>query len=216
GSQPLSEKEEIARVVPIINEIRGQSHIPISIDTYKSVVANAAVEAGADMINDISGMTFDPSMIDIILKYRCPVCIMHIKGTPRNMQENPFYEDVVGDVFSFLKQESEYAISRGVNAMQIIIDPGIGFGKRVQDNVMLMRNLGCLKSLGFPVLIGVSRKSFINSLLNVRTPQDRLGASLSAQLFCARQGADILRTHDVKETIQSVSIYNILERSYAF
>ncbi|MFH1761133.1 MAG: dihydropteroate synthase [bacterium] len=215
GSLPVSADEELSRVIPVIQKIRAHSNISLSIDTCKSEVAREALMAGCDMVNDISGMTFDPNMTELILKTGCPVCLMHMKGIPHNMQKNPFYGDVVQEVYSWLCLRADYARKAGINDNKIILDPGIGFGKRVEDNIEIIRSIRKFKETGYALLIGVSRKSFIHHLFTVPDPNLRLGGSLGAQLFCAKQGVDIIRTHDVGQAIQCIRLYDILEDTNA-
>jgi len=214
GANVVPADVECARVVPVIKALRRQSTIPISIDTNRSEVAMDALAAGADMVNDISGLSEDSAMVEVIHKAQCPVCIMHMKGTPGTMQNNPHYQEVVDEVCVWLKGQADRAIAQGMDPQQILLDPGIGFGKTVEHNIALIRNLETIKRLGYPVLVGVSRKSFIHHLLAVSDPAMRLGGSLSAQLFCARRGADIIRTHDVRETVQALAMESILEESH--
>jgi len=211
GAKPISAQLEIERVLPTIIAIRKNSSIPISIDTTKSEVARAALDAGADMINDISAMTMDPKMPDLILEKKCAVCLMHMQGNPQTMQQHPRYNDVVMEVMEFLRRRAAFAVQAGTPAGCIIVDPGIGFGKQITQNLQLIRSIPKLKTLGYPVLMGVSRKSFIQHLLNVKKPADRLGGSLGAQLYCALQGADLIRTHDAKETRQALAIFSMLQ-----
>lgn len=196
GSKPLGGEEELKRVVPVIEAISKSSDIPISIDTMKSEVAEKALRAGASIVNDISGLTYDKRMAEVIAHNRATVVIMHMKGTPTDMQENPRYEDVVGEVKSFLLQQSAVAKENGVN--QIIIDPGIGFGKNLKHNLTLLRNIDQFLDLGYPVLIGPSRKSFIGTLLDLPV-SERLEGTSAAVAASIIGGASIVRVHDVKE-----------------
>lgn len=196
GSKPLGGEEELKRVVPVIEAISKSSDIPISIDTMKSEVAEKALRAGASIVNDISGLTYDKRMAEVIAHNRATVVIMHMKGTPTDMQENPRYEDVVGEVKSFLLQQSAVAKENGVN--QIIIDPGIGFGKNLKHNLTLLRNIDQFLDLGYPVLIGPSRKSFIGTLLDLPV-SERLEGTSAAVATSIIGGASIVRVHDVKE-----------------
>ncbi|HES60168.1 MAG TPA: dihydropteroate synthase, partial [Caldithrix sp.] len=188
GSEPVSVQQEINRVVPVIEQIKKHSDIPVSVDTYKSRVAEAAIKAGADIVNDISGCTFDEKMPDIIKTYNAPIILMHIKGTPKNMQVNPEYEDVILEVYGFLSNQINILRKCGIH--NIAIDPGIGFGKRLEDNLKLLNHIESFKFLGYPVLIGASRKSFLGYVLDKKVDQ-RLYGSLSVAVLSALKGADI-------------------------
>ena len=205
GAISVSVKEEINRTIPVIEAIRKISNISISIDTYKSEVAEKALLAGADFINDISGLTFDSRMMEIVKKFDVPVVLMHIKGTPRNMQTNPTYIDVIKDLLEFFSFQIQKALDFGIKKEQIIIDPGIGFGKQLNDNFILIRRLKEFSELGFPILIGPSRKSFIGLTLDVPS-EDRLEGTLAAVSAGILNGASIVRVHDVKEVKRAVII----------
>jgi dihydropteroate synthase len=192
----VPEKEEIRRVVPIIERLSQQVKIPLSIDTYKSAVARAALSAGVCIVNDISGMTYDPTMIETVFDAGATVVLMHILGTPKTMQLKPVYTDVVRDVFRFLQRQSSLAHDRGIK--QIIIDPGLGFGKELQHNVELMKRLNTFAHLGYPILVGPSRKSFIGKILDLPVEQ-RMEGTAAAVTACILRGANIVRVHDVKE-----------------
>ena len=163
GAKTVELQKECDRILPVIEGIRTKSDILISIDTYKSEVARQSIATGAGMVNDISGMTFDPNMVDIIKESGLPVVIMHIKGTPKNMQKNPYYEDLMQELTEYFEERKKFARAKGILDQQIILDPGIGFGKRLQDNFQLLRELKKIVNMGFPVLIGPSKKSFIGS-----------------------------------------------------
>ena len=196
GSDPVPEDEEIRRVVPVIERLRKEIRIPLSVDTYKSAVARAALSAGACIVNDISGMTFDPAMIEMVLDSKATVVLMHMLGTPKTMQLKPVYKDVVDDVYSFLEKQSSLARDRGIQ--QIIVDPGLGFGKELHHNFELMKRLSVFAQLGYPVLVGPSRKSFIGKVLDLPADQ-RLEGTAAAVTACILRGAHIVRVHDVKE-----------------
>ena len=181
------------------------SEVLISIDTYKSAVARQSITAGAEMVNDISGMTFDSNMAKLISETKLPVILMHIKGTPKNMQENPEYDDLIKEVSGYLRDRVKYAKGNGILEWQIILDPGIGFGKRLDDNFRLLRELKVIEELGFPVLIGPSRKSFIGLTLNLPVDQ-RIEGTAAAVTAGILNGARIVRVHDVKEIKQVVKI----------
>ncbi len=198
GADHISDAEEVNRVIAVIKGLRNYSGITISVDTTKSNVARKALEAGANMVNDISGLSFDPAMVKVIAKQGVPVVIMHIKGTPKSMQTNPKYDNLIADIVSFLSNQIEFARVNGISEKQIIIDPGIGFGKSVDDNFAIIRELSQFSQLGFPILIGPSKKSFIGETLNLPVNQ-RLEGTSAAVAACVMNGANIIRVHDVKE-----------------
>jgi len=212
GADPISSEEEIRRVAPVIERLRRRISIPISIDTYKPEVADAAMEAGAVILNDISGLTHDESMVRVAAKHKASVVVMHMLGTPRDMQEKPFYRNVVKEVTTFLRSQSDYALKNGVT--QIIVDPGIGFGKTVEHNLQLIRGLDSLRELNYPVLVGPSRKSFIGKLLDLPVAQ-RLEGTAAAVTACILNGASIVRIHDVKEMKRVAIIADALRKNTA-
>ena len=206
-SDPVSLDEEISRVIPVIKGIREKSDVCISIDTTKSMVASEALHVGASIINDVSAMEVDPFMADIAVKFDCPIIIMHMKGTPKNMQDNPTYESLISDIKNYLIKRIDYAVSKGVHRKKIIIDPGIGFGKTVENNFEIINNLNHFVKLNFPVLLGASRKSFIGIALNL-PENERLEGSLAANIIGLQQGVKIFRVHDVAETYKALLIAN--------
>ncbi len=206
GSKPVSIQEELERIAPIIEYVYKNYDILISIDTYRSEVAKEAIRLGASIVNDISGLTFDNKMAELVLETKSSVVIMHIQGTPENMQKNPTYKDVVDEIYNFLYIQCEKAIEKGIEKEKIIIDPGIGFGKNLEHNLGIIAKLSDFTAMGFPVLVGVSRKSFIGSILGGIPAEQRLEGSLSAAVFAFLNGASILRVHDVKQTIQAVKV----------
>jgi dihydropteroate synthase len=205
-ADPVSEQEELDRVLPAIQAVRALSaEIPISIDTAKAKVAAAALEHGAAFINDISALRTDPEMIRVARACDAPIIIMHMQGTPGDMQVNPQYDDVVAEICDFFQERTGWLESRGVARHRIILDPGIGFGKTLAHNLAILRNVAAFKRLGFPVLIGHSRKSFLEKLLGTPVEQrDCPSAIISA--LCVQQGADILRVHDVAKTVAAVRL----------
>jgi dihydropteroate synthase len=209
GAEQVSAEEELGRVIPVIKELRRQSNIPISIDTYKSRVAREALAAGANIVNDISGGNFDPQMIPLVKEAKCLYAAMHIKGTPKNMQHNPEYDDVLEEVYRFFEKKLQYLADQGVS--NVVIDPGIGFGKRLQDNLRLIRDLKDFTFLNYPILVGASRKSMIGEVLNA-DKDERLWGSLSVHLRAALNGASIIRTHDVKETAELLKMSEAVDR----
>lgn len=203
GAQKVSIAEELERVVPVVNALSRKLSIPISIDTYKSEVADECLKEGACIVNDISGFRFDKDIAAVTAKHNASCVLMHIKGTPENMQKDPVYNDVVMEVLNYLRTSANIAKEAGIS--QIIIDPGIGFGKTLEHNLELIRNVGVLRELGYPVLIGLSRKSFIDKIFP--TPVDeRIFGTISASTVAINCGADILRVHDVNENFKAVKI----------
>ena len=206
GSDPVDTGEELARVLPIIQAIRRESLIAISIDTRKPEIARAAVTAGADCWNDVSALTFAPDSLATAVELDVPVVLMHAQGDPKTMQQDPQYRDVTGEVLNFLVGRIGQAIQAGLKLSNIIVDPGIGFGKTLEHNLTLMRDLPRIVALGRPVLVGASRKRFIAALDQGAEVGDRLGGSVAAAMFAAQQGAQILRVHDVSETRQALTV----------
>lgn len=209
GAEPLPAEDELNRIIPVLEGLRHRIDTPISIDTYKSTVAEAALKAGAHLINDISGLRFDPRMKEIVAQYRIPVVMMHIKGEPRNMQQNPHYDDVIGEIHDYFAEGIRSAAAAGIDRNKIIIYPGIGFGKRLQDNYEIIRRLSEFQDLGCPILIGPSRKSFIGSVLSL-PPDQRLEGTLAAVAIGIQNGAHLVRVHDVKEVRRTCRIADIL------
>jgi dihydropteroate synthase len=216
-SVPLS--VELSRVIPVVEELVNKIKIPISIDTYKSEIAKKAVEKGAVMINDITALRMDKQLATVVAEQDIPVVLMHMLGTPNNMQFNPEYEDVIYEIKNFLKIRASYAISCGVKKENIIVDPGIGFGKRtgkgIEDNCEIIKRLGGLKELEFPILIGASRKTFIGNTSSEKKPlplSERLEGSLAAAVAAAINGANIIRVHDVKETRKCLNVVDCIIR----
>jgi dihydropteroate synthase len=202
GSEPVGVGEEIRRTTPLIERLKKEVKVPISIDTTKAEVADAALSAGAVMINDISGFTFDSQMADVAARHRATAVLMHTKGKPKTMQANPIYENVIEEVLQFLSVRAEAAKMAGVN--QIIIDPGIGFGKTFDHNILILKELSAFRTLGYPLLVGPSRKSFIGAILNL-PPNERLEGTAAAAAACVFNGAQILRVHDV-QAIKRISL----------
>ena len=209
GAQAVTADEEIRRVVPVIQRLRTKIKIPISIDTLKSDVARAALDAGADLVNDVSALRADPAMAALVAREAVPVILMHMQGTPQTMQQKPAYGDVVKEVGEFLKQRMKYAIECGIAAENIVVDPGIGFGKNLEHNLALLRGLPALAALGLPLLVGPSRKAFIGKLLDLG-PEQRLEGSLAAAVAAALAGANMIRVHDVKEAVRALRVADAL------
>jgi dihydropteroate synthase len=211
GAEEISLDEELERVVPVISQLKRHIRIPISIDTYKSRVAEEALKSGAEIVNDISGFKFDNGIAEVTAKYKATCILMHIKGTPKNMQVNPFYEDVVEEVFNYLMES--ISIAKGYSIQQIITDAGIGFGKTLEHNLALISNLMRFKDLGYPIILGVSRKSFINKIYTAKE-NERLEGTIAANVIGILNGANIIRVHDVLENKRAVLVVNKLSGKF--
>ncbi|MBC5795120.1 dihydropteroate synthase [Sphaerospermopsis sp. LEGE 00249] len=199
GAEQITLTEELDRVLSVLQIIRPKITIPISVDTTRAEVAQAAVEAGADIVNDISGGTYDPEMLPTVAKLDVPIMLMHIRGTPQTMQQLTDYQDLMGEIYSFLSQQIKAAITAGIQQEKIIIDPGIGFAKNYDQNLEIIRSLPTFKTLKCPILVGASRKSFIGKILNQPEPKARVWGTAAACCAAIFNGADILRVHDVAE-----------------
>ena len=211
GARPVPLAEEINRTVPVIRAIRAAGiTTPISIDTRNAAVARAALAAGADMVNDVSALTHDPDMAAVVAEAGVPVCLMHARGDPQTMQDDPRYDDVVAEVSDMLAERVASAQAAGIDRARIIVDPGIGFGKTVAHNMALLQHLAMLHDLGLPVLLGASRKRFIGALTGVERAGDRVAGSIAVALHGAAQGAHVLRVHDVAETRQALTMWQAL------
>lgn len=210
GAELVDVQEELSRVLPILEAIRRECSIAISIDTRKPDVARAAIAAGADCWNDVSALTFAPDSLATAVSLDVPVVLMHAQGDPKTMQQDPQYRDVTGDVLNFLVGRIGQAVQAGLKLSNIIVDPGIGFGKTLEHNLTLLRDLPRFVALGRPVLIGASRKRFIAALDKGAEVGERLGGSVAAALFAAQHGAQILRVHDVAETRQALTVQKAL------
>lgn len=205
GSDPISKEEEMRRVIPVISELRKRIDMLISVDTTKSEVAKAALDSGADIINDISSFRFDPRMMTLAAQKEVPVILMHMKGTPKTMQTNPHYQDLLREVKEFLKEKLEEVQAQSIKKEKIIIDPGIGFGKSLKDNLILINNLHFLEEFNRPILVGISRKSFIGKILNL-PPQERLEGTIASAILSLIHGAHILRVHDVEAVKKAILV----------
>ncbi len=205
GADTVSEQEELARVIPVIEQCKTSLTIPMSIDTYKASVAQAALQAGAIIVNDISGCRFDAQMPSVVARHGAGLVIMHIKGEPKNMQVNPHYDDLLAEMKHFFRESIRVAQNAGVAAEQIVLDPGLGFGKRLKDNFQILRELRIFLEFNVPLLVGPSRKSFIGALLDL-PPGERLEGTLAAVTASILNGAHILRVHDVKETKRAATV----------
>ncbi|MFC2163062.1 dihydropteroate synthase [Candidatus Altiarchaeota archaeon] len=203
GAEPVSLEQEIARVIPVITCLVNEG-VQVSIDSYKTQVVEAALNAGASMVNDINGLRSD-GMAELVAGYGVPVCIMHMQGTPKDMQADPSYTDVVGEVRDFLRQRADFAVSKGVCEKDILIDPGIGFGKTVEHNLELIARIAEFRELGLPLLVGHSRKSFIAGVLDLPV-DERLSATVAVSAYLALAGVEVLRVHDVRENREAVEM----------
>lgn len=207
GAKLVQIDEEITRTAPVIAAIRETSGVPISIDTRKADVAKAALAAGADLINDVSAFEFDNGMIDVAAGSQAPVCLMHAQGTPDIMQDDPRYGDVVLDVYEYLADRVSIANRAGIPSSRIIVDPGIGFGKTQEHNLLLLRKLSIFHSLGCAILLGASRKRFIGAIGKAEVADRRMPGSLAVAMAAVSQGVQVLRVHDVAETCQALSLH---------
>jgi len=207
GAATVSVEDEIARVAPAIANLSEMLSTPISIDTRKAPVARAAISAGAGLINDVSGFTYDPDLADVAKAQGVPICVMHAQGTPETMQVNPVYSDVLLDVYEDLSHKVDALEAGGIPRNRIVIDPGIGFGKTVAHNLRLLQNISLFHSLGCAILLGVSRKRFIGDIGQVPVARDRVAGSIAVGLSALAQGVQLLRVHDVAETAQAVRLW---------
>jgi dihydropteroate synthase len=212
GAAVVSTQEEIDRVVPVIELFSRQSAVPVSLDTSKPEVMRAGVQAGAQMLNDVRALTI-PGALEAAADLQVPVCLMHMQGTPKNMQNSPIYHDVTNDIKSYLEERVAAAIRAGIRRDQLIVDPGFGFGKTLQHNLQLLRNLDKFVDTDMPLLVGLSRKSMIGKLLENVAPagasvdiDERLAGSVTLALYAAQKGAHIVRVHDVRETVAALTI----------
>lgn len=205
GAESISEDEERRRVIPVIKDLRKRVKCLISVDTYKASIAEEAIDNGADIVNDISGLRFDPRMVEVLKRKNVPFIIMHMKGTPKTMQINPYYENVIEEIKVFFRERLEYLAKNDIDIERVILDPGIGFGKRQEDNERIIANLDRFQEFNRPLLLGVSRKSFIGNILNL-PPKQRLEGSISSGIIGIFNGAHILRIHDVREFSKAVKV----------
>jgi len=205
GALPVSQREEETRVLPVIREIKRRFPVLVSVDTYRSGTAEKALnESGADLVNDISALRFDDRMGPLVARWGIPVILMHMQGEPRNMQKNPRYRDVVAEIRDFFMDRVKYARACGIGQNRIVLDPGIGFGKRFEDNIRLIRELDAFGDLGFPLLIGLSRKSFIRPITGEAQPAARDIESVTANIIALLKGVSIIRVHDVSAARKSI------------
>lgn len=204
-STPVDVEEEISRVIPVIEGILRQTQIPVSIDTSKSAVAQAAIDAGAEIINDVTGLEGDPKMLDVARRHSVGVCAMHMQGTPQTMQDRPHYDDVVSEIHTYLDQRKSLLIESGIDSERICLDPGIGFGKTHQHNIQLLAHCERFLDLGRPILIGHSRKGFVGKILGDKTV-DRDAGTLAITLMLAQKGVQFVRVHEVESTVRALEV----------
>lgn len=208
GAAELDAAQEISRVIPVLDKVAKEIQVPISIDTRKSEVAELAISSGAVIVNDVSGLKFDSKMAEYCINQNLPVCIMHSQGIPETMQNAPKYKNVCLDVYDFLNEQIEKMIDSGMQRSNIIVDPGIGFGKTLTHNFDLLKGISLFHGLGVPILIGVSRKKFIMTVAGLKENEDRVSGSIALALFARSQGVQIFRVHDVKETVQAMKLWH--------
>jgi dihydropteroate synthase len=215
GSEPVSPGEEARRVVPVVRGIvAGRPDAIVSIDTYRSETAEAALGAGASIVNDVTALRGDPRMAGVVADARCPVVLMHMLGEPKTMQHDPRYDDVVREVRDFLAERAEHAIAAGVEPENIILDPGIGFGKTLGHNLALLGHLDSLVELGFPVLVGASRKSFIGKITGEEEARERVFGTVAANVISYERGATFFRVHDVRANRDALAVARAIQRAY--
>lgn len=215
GAEPVMLEEELRRTIPVIRELATRVRIPISIDTTKAEVARQALEAGAEIVNDISGLTFDPDMLEVCRLHDAGICLMHIQGTPQTMQQNPTYVDVVQEVIEFLQRQVDRCLMAGILPERMCVDPGIGFGKTAEHNLQLLKSVSHLqRGLQRPVLIGHSRKRFLSKILG-RSVEERESGTIGVSIALAEQGVDILRIHDVRSVRDALVAWDIVRNSHS-
>jgi dihydropteroate synthase len=214
GADYVDADDEIARTAPKIEKLASVLTVPMSIDTRKAAVARAAIDAGAHIVNDVSGFMFDPELAPYCASHNVPVCIMHAQGDPKTMQDNPTYENVVLDVYDFLERQIKLLEKLGLHRRQIIADPGIGFGKTLSHNLELLKHIGVFHSLGVPILLGVSRKGMIKTISGADQAADRAPGSIAVALSARAQGVQIFRVHDVAETKQAFDLFEAVEQGH--
>jgi len=205
GAEPVSEEEELRRLLPVVEHLVSEVDAVISVDTYKPRVAEACLSRGVHLVNDVTGLR-DPQMAHVVARYGAAVCVMHMRGTPRTMQENPQYDDVVAEVAEYLAGQARLAIEAGVDPHSILLDPGIGFGKTLEHNLTLLRRLREISDIGYPVLVGVSRKRFLGTLLGNAPVGERLPGTLASVAVAIAHGARAVRVHDVREVVPVVRV----------
>ena len=212
GSDPVSVEQETGRVVPIVEALRGKVAARISVDTSKAEVARRALAAGASIVNDVTALRADPEMAGVVADAGCPVCLMHMLGAPKTMQDDPLYDDVVDEVLRFMEERLTFAVSGGIAEEQVLLDPGIGFGKTLEHNLLLLRHLDRFVALGRPVVLGTSRKRFLGAILDAE-PQDRLFGTVATTVMGALAGAAVFRVHDVRPNVEALRVTEAVRRA---
>jgi dihydropteroate synthase len=213
-SDPVSQEEEIRRVVPVLQRILSvRPEAVISVDTYRAGTATAALELGARLINDVTALRGDSRMVSVIEEAACPVILMHMQGEPKTMQKEPHYEDVVREVRDFLVERAEYAVAAGIRPENVIVDPGIGFGKNLEHNLALLRDLDAVVDVGFPVLVGASRKRFIGRITGVQEARERVFGTVATTVLAYMQGAKLFRVHDVRANREALAVAEAVLRA---
>lgn len=214
GSRPVPEEEELRRVIPAIEALRPKISIPISIDTRKAAVAERALQSGAEMVNDISALQFDAGMAEVVSRRKVPVVLMHMRGRPETMQTDTHYDDLIGEIREFFRERIDYAVSRGISRDRIILDPGIGFGKSVEEkhNLILLKELRSFRVLNQPLMIGTSRKAFLGRILNL-PPEEREEGTLATIAVAVQNGANIVRVHEVRRARRAAQVADAILRS---
>jgi dihydropteroate synthase len=212
GSDTVSVEQEIDRVLPVVAALHGRVAAHLSVDTSKAEVARRALAAGAVIVNDVTALRGDPAMVEVVAEAGCPVCLMHILGAPKTMQDDPRYDDVVDEVLRFLEERLAFAVARGVAEEQVLLDPGIGFGKTVEHNLLLLRHLGRFVTLGRPIVLGTSRKRFLGAILDAES-QDRLFGTVATTVMGALAGAAVFRVHDVKPNVEALRVTEAVRRA---
>ena len=214
GSDPVSADEEIRRVVPAIERlVADRPAAVVSVDTYRAVTAEAALWAGACIVNDVTALRGDPRMVALVVEAGCPVVLMHMKDEPKTMQREPYYEDVVREVRDFLAERAEFAVSAGVKPENVIVDPGIGFGKTLDHNLALLRHLDVIVDLGFPVLVGASRKRFLGTITGVEVASERVFGTVATSVMAYERGATFFRVHDVRANREALAVAEVVRRA---
>lgn len=214
GADPVPLEEELRRVIPVVEALSAAVDVPISVDTQKAEVARRALRAGAWMVNDTSALRADPEMSRVVAEFGCPVVLMHMKGTPKDMQQDPRYGDVLGEIRAFLAERIAFARGQGISVDRIVVDPGFGFGKRPEHNLELVRRLGELRTLGCPILVGPSRKSTIGRILQNAPPSERVEGTIALCVLSAANGADLVRVHDVQAVVRAMRVADAVLRGW--
>lgn len=212
GAEALSDEEELRRILPLIERLSEELTVPLSVDTYKSSVAEKALKAGASIVNDISGLRFSPDMARVAADHGAALIVMHIKGTPRDMQQNPVYEDVIGEIRAYLEESIAIAVLAGVDLEKILVDPGIGFGKTLEHNLTILNRLREFRALGRPVVLGTSRKKFIGTILGIPVPDQRVDGTAATVALGIERGASVVRVHDVARMTQVARMTDAIVR----